>query len=702
MKLAIVIVHYNSSADLGRCLESIVACAPRQEHQVIIVDNASSDDGLARVHEQYPDFTWIFSAENTGYSRGCNLGMSQVEAEYYLVLNPDIVVQPGALEALLEFADDNPRAGMVGPQLLNEDGSVQASCRRFYTFTTLLMRRTPLGRIFPNSESVRLHLMEDFDHDSSRPVDWVLGGCLLVRREAMLRTGPMDERFFLYFEDVDWCYRMWQAGFEVVYTPGARFLHRHRRDSARGTFNRTFWMHLGSLISFYEKWGILVWLLKKWRDPLLLLMLWLADLVGVTAAFGLAYLLRGAADRALPGVFDEPLYPFAEYLPVLGFSLLLATVTFFMTGRYRAGRGRAAPRLGEQLKQIGTLAVLLMASTYLSHLEVVSRAVLLLFIPLLAGAVVTGEWLFRAVLERLERGRLSLERTLLVGSAADLAGWLRRTPGLKDTLLDQGVDLAGYVAEGQTPDASLPPLGGGDIPWLGPPASLLEVVARYRISQVVYRQRPGDDEDEWRQLAALRGLRVRLRWQIPDAWLLWAPVHGAPFGPEPGAVTVQEGDAVARALGRRILGLAGGLVLLVLGLPFWVWLKLLLVRQGRARLERVVVQDYWGHRVNLVLALDGGGRTRGLVWQWQLAPALMGGRLGLVGSSATLGDRVDLPTGPGGYDRLWQVQPSVPGLTGDWAGTSVGGQARWWDKLKQLWQDPGGFGGDVATHGRKQ
>ena len=309
MKLAIVIVHYNSSADLDRCLESIVACAPRQEHQVIIVDNASRDDGLDRVHDRYPDFTWIFSAENTGYSRGCNLGMAQAEADYYLVLNPDIVVQPGALDALLEFADANPRAGMVGPQLLNEDGSIQASCRRFYTFTTLLMRRTPLGKIFPNSESVRLHLMKDFDHRSCRPVDWVLGGCLLVRRSAMQRTGPMDERFFLYFEDVDWCYRMWQAGFEVVYAPDARFIHRHRRDSAKGTFNRTFWMHLGSLISFYEKWGILVWLLKKWRDPLMLLMLWVADLVGVTAAFGLAYELRPPPIGSCPGFSMSACFP---------------------------------------------------------------------------------------------------------------------------------------------------------------------------------------------------------------------------------------------------------------------------------------------------------------------------------------------------------------------------------------------------------
>ena len=157
MKLAVVIINYNSSADLERCLESLAAYPPSVPHEIVIVDNASRDEGLAAVHGKYADLTWLFNTENTGYARGCNQGMAQVAADYYLVLNPDIVVQPGAMDRLLRFADDHPRAGMVGPQLLNEDGSVQTSCRRFYTFRTLLLRRTFLGRIFPDSETVRRH-----------------------------------------------------------------------------------------------------------------------------------------------------------------------------------------------------------------------------------------------------------------------------------------------------------------------------------------------------------------------------------------------------------------------------------------------------------------------------------------------------------------------------------------------------------------
>ena len=163
VRLAVVIVHYNTSEDLARCLESLAAYPPAARHRVVVVDNASRDEGLAAVHQRFPDCQWIFNAENTGYARGCNRGMAAVDADYYLILNPDIVVQPAALDRLLEFADAHPRAGLVGPQLLNEDGSLQDSCRRFYTVRTLLLRRTVLGRIFPNSRTVQRHLMRDFD-----------------------------------------------------------------------------------------------------------------------------------------------------------------------------------------------------------------------------------------------------------------------------------------------------------------------------------------------------------------------------------------------------------------------------------------------------------------------------------------------------------------------------------------------------------
>ncbi len=681
VKLAVVIIHYNTSGDLDRCLDSLAACAPAAEHQVIVVDNASSEPGLEEVHRKHPDLRWVFNPENSGYARGCNIGMAQVEADYYLILNPDIVVEPGALDRLLDFADRHPRAGMIGPQLLNPDGSIQDSCRRFYTLKTLLLRRTFFGRIFPDSRTVHLHLMRDFDHLTSRPVDWVLGGCLMVRRSAMERTGPMDERFFLYFEDVDWCYRMWQAGFEVQYTPDARFEHRHRRASATGgRFNKSFWLHLGSLISFYEKWGMLVWLLKKWRDPLLVFLLWLFDMAGLTLAFALAYGLRAA----MGGLFAEPLYPLSEYLPLLFFSCLLASLTFLLMGRYSPRRWRDRGSSAEHLQQIGVVGVLLLASTYLGHMEVISRAVLLMFIPLLALLTATGEAFFRRVLRRLERGHFSLERTLLVGSPDLISAWLERA----DDLAGQGVDLAGYVADGE----GLPPLGGGDIPWLGNRSELVEVVRRYRISQVVFWDRPAASEAAWTTLAALRRLRIRLRWQVEDVWVLAAGARVEVFGGGLSAVKSSGSGTAVRVLSGRLLSLAAGLILGLVGLVPWLWFRLVLMPSGRGRLVRVRVSDLWGHDAWLTLALSDTHRVLALPWQWALSGSLLRGRVALVGPRPTTAGRTAVPADPEDVLEFWRGDPAAPGLTGSWARRARAGFASFSAGFSQLWHDPGGFG----------
>jgi len=689
LKLAVVIIHYNTSGDLDTCLASLKACAPAAEHKVVVVDNASVDPGLEAVREKHPECLWIMSPENLGYAKGSNLGMAQVEAEYYLILNPDIVVEPGAMDRLLAFADAHPRAGMVGPQLLNPDGSIQDSCRRFYTLKTLLLRRTFLGRLFPGNQTVRRHLMLDFDHRSSRPVDWVLGGCLLVRRSAMERTGPMDERFFLYFEDVDWCYRMWQAGFEVLYAPEAKFQHHHRRDSAKGRFNKSFWLHLGSLISFYEKWGMFVWLLKKWRDPLLVLLLWMLDMVALGAAFSLAYGLRAV----MGGLFSEPLYPVGEYLPMLVFSGLLASLTFLLTGRYRSRRRRGGRSPSEHLQQVGVVGILVMASTYLGHQEVISRAVLLMFIPLLAVTTAVGDDLFRRVMGRLERGHFVLERTLLSGDPARIGAWLKDA----GNLAGQGVDIAGYVAEASGDDG-LPPLGEGDVPWLGPESEILEVVRRYRISQVVFWDRPTADEKGWRNLAALRGQRIRLRWNVPDVWLLAAAARVEVFAGTMSAVKGSDGRGAARVLAGRLLSVLAGLILGLVGLLPWLWFRLVMLPGGHGRLVRMQVSDLWGRDCWVTLAVSAAGRQLALPWQWALAGPLLRGKMGLTGPRALPAGRVDYPRDPAAILAFWRGEPGAPGLTGPWcAGGRPAEPAGLSLQWRQLWNDPGGFGSPGAN-----
>ncbi|MFO7654721.1 MAG: glycosyltransferase [Candidatus Krumholzibacteriia bacterium] len=701
VKLAVVIVHYNTSDDLARLLLSLQEHPPHCTHAVVVVDNASSDPGLDAVRQRFPGCEWMMNAENVGYARGCNLGLQRRAAEYALVLNPDIVVQPGALDGLLAFADAHPRAGIVGPQLLNEDGTIQDSCRRFYSLATLLMRRTVLGKLFPRSQVLARHLMRDFDHRSSRPVDWVLGGCLLARRAAVERVGPLDERFFLYFEDVDWCYRMWQGGWEVLYTPDARFIHRHRRASARGLRSRSFWLHLGSLISFYEKWGMLVYLLKKWRGPLSVMLLWSIDMLALTAAFHGAYGLRAA----FGGLFAEELYPLGEYRPLFLFSLLLATVTFALMGRYRPARLREPPRVWPHLQQTGALALLLLASSYLGQQQVVSRAVLLGFLVLAAAFTAAGEELFRSLLRRMERGYFTLERTLLVGPRAELAAWLADAPRPRAA----GVDPVGWVCGDQpahATEAPGPPLGDGEIPWLGGWPDLPGLVDRFRASQVVFWESPGADEARRRTLAELRRGRVRLRWQGDVVWLLAAGARpelfcGAPSGVvEPGA-----GAALAHAA-LRVASFAAGLLLTALAWPAWLWLRLVRLPRGRARRVGVDVTTRAGHNERVTLAVGASGGVLPLPWQWGLAGALLRGDMDLWGLRPVPVDRPQ----PGGsvlsWWETWRSDLQRPGLCGPWllaersgrcdAGTpDVSAGAGWLRRaaavVVALWNRPGGW-----------
>jgi len=197
-----------------------------------VVDNASADGSADMVAAEFPRVSLVRSPSNDGFSGGNNRMLEGMDADYALLLNSDAFCSPGALDELLAFADATPDAGIVGPKVLNPDGSVQFSCRRFPTFAAGLFRNVYLGRLFPNNKPAADYLMQDFDHASVLDVDWVSGCALLIRRECLDQIGPLDaETFFMYCEDMDWCLRAHQADWRVVYFPGAEITHVIGRSS---------------------------------------------------------------------------------------------------------------------------------------------------------------------------------------------------------------------------------------------------------------------------------------------------------------------------------------------------------------------------------------------------------------------------------------------------------------------------------------
>lgn len=225
--LSVIVLNWNARDYLLACLRSIVSQNWRHRIEVIVVDNKSSIDQSVRfVRREFPQIQLIAHDKNLGFAGGNNSAIPFARGRYLLFLNPDTVIHDGAFDTLLDFLDTHPKCGACGPKLLNENGTLQKSCRAFPTFGTGLFRSTFLGRMFPKNPWTRDYLMLDFDHSHEAQVDWLSGAALCVRRETLNEIGTWDESFFMYCEDVDLCYRMKEAKWERWYVPQAVVTHR--------------------------------------------------------------------------------------------------------------------------------------------------------------------------------------------------------------------------------------------------------------------------------------------------------------------------------------------------------------------------------------------------------------------------------------------------------------------------------------------
>ena len=261
-ELSVCIVNWNTRQDLEEALRSVFESDPELSIEVIVLDNASGDGSADMVRQRFPQVTLIQSTDNTGFARGYNRAAAAATAPYLLILNPDTVVQAGALGRLVRFMDSHPDAAAAGPCLLNSDGTLQFSCRRFPRPMVGLLRNTIIGRLAPRNRFTRDYLMQDWDHRSIRHVDWVSGAAICIRREAWDQIGGFDEGYFMYSEDMDWCLRAEQAGWKIYYVPEAVIVHRIGRSSDLRPLAMVIQFHR-SAARFYRKhyaprwpWGL--------------------------------------------------------------------------------------------------------------------------------------------------------------------------------------------------------------------------------------------------------------------------------------------------------------------------------------------------------------------------------------------------------------------------------------------------------------
>jgi len=225
-RVSVVVVTYNALPWIERCLESV------RGHETIVVDHGSTDGTLELVRERFPEARLI-EQENNGLGGGSNAGMRVASGDYFLLLNSDAWALEGSLERLVAFAEEHPEAAVVGPKLLNPDGTLQHSVRGFPTLWRLATEYFFLRKLAPRTRALNAFYGARFAHDRVREADFLMGACLLVRREAADTVGLFDEDFFMFSEETDWCYRFRQAGWSVLFTPDAEFTHVGGATTAR-------------------------------------------------------------------------------------------------------------------------------------------------------------------------------------------------------------------------------------------------------------------------------------------------------------------------------------------------------------------------------------------------------------------------------------------------------------------------------------
>ncbi|MDR3706658.1 MAG: glycosyltransferase family 2 protein [Capsulimonadaceae bacterium] len=255
LDIAVIVVNWNAREDLSACLASLFATPPPAvQWAVWVVDNASSDGSADMTASQFPDAHLVVNTENVGFSRANNRAIALAsDYRYVFLLNSDAAVEtPQALDQLVAFADQHPEAAVIGPHVLNPDGTLQFSCRSFPNLWAGLFRNTLLGRLFPRNPWARNYLMADFDHTKACGVHWVSGCAMLIRQDFIQKFGALDPDFYMYCEDVDICKRAWDNGLSVWYFPGATIVHKIGASSDKSA-EKMIWAFHESWMHYYEK-----------------------------------------------------------------------------------------------------------------------------------------------------------------------------------------------------------------------------------------------------------------------------------------------------------------------------------------------------------------------------------------------------------------------------------------------------------------
>ena len=263
MDVSIIVVNWNGRGLLARCLQCVESTVKQVRYEVIVVDNASTDGSQDMMKRDFPNVRLIENTQNVGFAAANNQGMEIAQGRFVLLLNSDAFVKDGTVDTMVAFMDAHPEAGMAGCKLLYDDGRLQRSCTSFPSLATELYSAIKLDKLLPKSPIFGKYRLSYWNFDDIREVDVIMGAFMMVRREAIDQVGAMDASYFMYSEEVDWCYRFKNQGWKILYYPEVEAIHLWGGTSKQVQLEMFVQMYQSRIHFFRKNYGrFSVFLLK--------------------------------------------------------------------------------------------------------------------------------------------------------------------------------------------------------------------------------------------------------------------------------------------------------------------------------------------------------------------------------------------------------------------------------------------------------
>ena len=506
MRLRVVFLSYNTRDLTEQALRTVLDAAEGMEVEIFVVDNASHDGSADMVAEKFPAVKLLRNEDNVGFAAGNNVALRQVVGEYVLIINTDTIVRRDTLRALAGFLDEHPEVGACGCKILDPDGTLQLDSRRgFPSPMAAFCKMSGLSRLFPDHPSISRYHMTYLDPEQTAEVEVLSGSCMMVRKAAMDQVGLLDEDYFMYGEDIDWCYRIHKAGWKIFYVPTTEIIH-FRGESGRGAPLRILYRksqamsifvnkHMTRRFRFFPLWllqvgialhGIFRFVFKTFRATAMPLADAALVLCGLKLGLAVRYhqelvpfiyrIERAGTlfglDAAPTRWLTPPPYSDIQWAAVYGVSTLVWLLAFYVSGLYDRRRYSALWSVVGVALGFAFIVTLVFFFKAYNFSRLAAGAAFLFNALLVAGWRLVARWVLH------KRGRTGRLRTLLVGTdqaAVDFAGHLARADA-------SCYDLIGVV--GQAPEQRGRPLAGR--PVVGLVEELEELVRDYEIDQLVF------------------------------------------------------------------------------------------------------------------------------------------------------------------------------------------------------------------------